>query len=409
MKNHEKIKKNSDYLLERLCCFSGVDILCFCMDKYFHYQEYVNFNPFKENVEFRDSLMKAADEQNVPLIFLDSHDIVFACIRQDVGMKSDAYVMVGPIALKDKSRVELHYYYRDYGMKKGTERPLPALHFTKIIELVALVAGILTETHYTYDQLIKGNHFDSYLEQILEEEQKRFAIDQDCFAHHTYEEERKLLNAVREGRTEEAVKLSMVIDSSVGHMSKKVELQWSKTATVAIALCTRAAIEGGLSPAEAYQVSDFYEQKCDECKNAGQLVDCRNRAVYDLAQRVRKRREISAKSNYVERCCDYIQKHYREKIHPGDLADSLELNPSYLSRIFSKEMGMSMQEYIVKERVRRAANMLMYSDLEIAKIGDYVNFPSQSYFGKMFKKYMHMTPGKYRNLYKPKEFTDNNK
>ncbi len=103
MKNHEKIRKNSDYLLERLCCFSGVDILCFCMDKYFHYQEYVNFNPFKENVEFRDSLMKAADEQNVPLIFLDSHDIVFACIRQDVGMKSDAYVMVGPIALKDKS------------------------------------------------------------------------------------------------------------------------------------------------------------------------------------------------------------------------------------------------------------------------------------------------------------------
>lgn len=79
------------------------------------------------------------------------------------------------------------------------------------------------------------------------------------------------MNAIREGRTEEAVELSMVIDSSVGHMSKKEELQWSKTATVVIALCTRAAIEGGLSQAEAYQVSDFYEQKCDECKNAGEI------------------------------------------------------------------------------------------------------------------------------------------
>lgn len=59
--------------------------------------------------------------------------------------------------------------------------------------------------------------------------------------------------------------------------------------------------------------------------------------------------------------------------------------------------------------VKMYGNMLMYSDLEISKIGDYVNFPSQSYFGKMFKKYMHMTPGKYRNLYKPKEFTDDDK
>lgn len=397
--------KDFNFFLDRLCCFSGVDIQCFCIDRYYNYREYEHFNPFQENVEFRESLRKAADEQDVPLIFLDSHDIVFACIRQDVGMESDAYFMVGPIALKEKSRVELHYYYRDYGMERGTERPLPVFHFTKILELVELAAGILTEVPYTHEQLIKGNHFDSYLVQILEEEQKKFAVDHDDLPHHTYEEERRLLNAVREGRTEDAVNLSMVIDSSVGHMSKKEELQWCKTATVAIALCTRAAIEGGLSPAEAYQVSDFYEQKCDECKNAAEFVDCRNRAVHDFAERVRKRREGSAKSNYVERCCDYIQKHYREKIYLEDLAGRLELNPSYLSRIFSKEMGMSMQDYIVKERVQRAANMLMYSDLEISKIGDYVNFPSQSYFGKMFKKYMHMTPGKYRNLYKPKEFT----
>lgn len=99
--------KDFNFFLDRLSCFSGVDILCFCIDRHFHYREYADFNPFVENVEFRDSLMKAADEQDVPQVL-----------------------------------VELHYYYRDYGMKKGTEKPLPVLHFTKILELVEPAAGL---------------------------------------------------------------------------------------------------------------------------------------------------------------------------------------------------------------------------------------------------------------------------
>ncbi len=392
--------------LDQLGCFSGVDILCFCVDRYCDYREYVNFNPFRENEDFREEIIKAADEQEVPLIMIDSHEVVFACIRQKVGREADAYFVFGPMALKYLSKVETHYYYRDYGMKKGMEKSLPVFNVTKILELVTIAAGILTEAWYTHEQLINANHFDMKLAQILEEEKKKFSVAFDRQPHHTYEEERRLLNAVKEGRAEEAVDLCIIMDSSIGCMSKKEELQYSKIATVAIALSARAAIEGGLSPAEAYQISDFYEQKCDECKNAAELVDCRRQAVYDLTEHVRRKLESNKKSNYIERCCDYIEKHYSEKIRLEDIADSMGLNPSYLSRIFSREMGMKMQDYIVKERIERAANMLIYSDIEISQIGDYVNFSNQSNFGKAFKKYMHMTPKKYRDMYKPKEFID---
>lgn len=69
-----------------------------------------------------------------------------------------------------------------------------------------------------------------------------------------------------------------------------------------------------------------------------------------------------------------------------------------------KETGERLQDYIVRFRVERAANLLMYSEEGISDIAEYVNFPSQSYLGKVFKKYKGMTPQKYRDKFKPREF-----
>jgi AraC-like DNA-binding protein len=81
------------------------------------------------------------------------------------------------------------------------------------------------------------------------------------------------------------------------------------------------------------------------------------------------------------------------------------ISENYLSRIFAKETGEKLQDYIVRVRVEKAENLLRYSDVSIAEIAAYVNFPSQSYFGRVFRKYTGDTPGNYRNKWKPTEFT----
>ena len=53
---------------------------------------------------------------------------------------------------------------------------------------------------------------------------------------------------------------------------------------------------------------------------------------------------------------------------------------------------MKIQDYILKFRIERAANLLKYSDASISEISDYVCFNSQSHFGSIFKQYMQMTP-----------------
>lgn len=58
-------------------------------------------------------------------------------------------------------------------------------------------------------------------------------------------------------------------------------------------------------------------------------------------------------------------------------------------------------------RVDRASNMLKYSELTLSEIAEYVNFPSQSYFGKVFKRLRQMTPKEYRDHYKSPEWDQN--
>lgn len=65
---------------------------------------------------------------------------------------------------------------------------------------------------------------------------------------------------------------------------------------------------------------------------------------------------------------------------------------------------MKIQDYILKFRIERAANLLKYSYASISEISDYVCFNSQSHFGSIFKQYMQMTPRQYREKYKQKEF-----
>lgn len=135
-------------------------------------------------------------------------------------------------------------------------------------------------------------------------------------------------------------------------------------------------------------------------------MECRNSAVIDLTEQVRAKSVRTNRMDYVEMCKEYVSKHYREKIYLDEIANAMGLTGQYLSRIFSKETGTTLQEYICHFRVKRAANLLKYSNEEIAVIADYVNFPTQSYLGKVFKKYMGMTPKEYRKEFKTAEFAD---
>lgn len=379
---------------------TDVDIFCYCNGKLTTINAGIVHNSFPERVNLQKKLIEKARGQAAPAIIQDEFQVLFGCIK-----KEDAYYFMGPISLSKLSAVKLHRFYTKYGGAGGREKRIPVLAFSRALALIGLMAKFLLNEEYSLADLITQNRLAEQLEQNVEQEQIIFQLEEDKRGayHHTYSEECELLACVKDGRVNDALTHAMLVDVSMGRMSKTELIHWKNAVIVAATLCARAAIEGGLPPKEAYLLSDFYLQKSDECKSVSEYIVCRNRAIRDLAGRVNKRKEGKKHHNYVERCKDYIEKHYREKIYLRDIAEALGVSSSYLSHMFSQETDMRLQDYITYVRVEKAANLLVYSDESIAHIGEFVNFPSQSYFGKVFKKYKQMTPREYRERNKTNE------
>lgn len=106
---------------------------------------------------------------------------------------------------------------------------------------------------------------------------------------------------------------------------------------------------------------------------------------------------LKLSNNYVEAARDYILANYVEPdCTPKAVCEFVKLDRTYLYKLFKKETGFSVGEYIIRYRVERASMMLKRSDMSIKNIAIAVGFMDQLYFSKIFKKYMHMSPTAYR-------------
>lgn len=94
--------------------------------------------------------------------------------------------------------------------------------------------------------------------------------------------------------------------------------------------------------------------------------------------------------------CDYIDQHYADDISRNSLAEIVYLDPDYTARLFKKEIGTSLGNYIIQKRISVAKDLLINTDLPISFISDRVGYGNYSYFTKLFKKETDYTPVEYR-------------
>ena len=104
-------------------------------------------------------------------------------------------------------------------------------------------------------------------------------------------------------------------------------------------------------------------------------------------------------SLHIAVCLDYIYDHLHTHITAEQLAKLTGLNISYLSRLFKKETGQTISNYIRDKKIETAKNMLLYSDFSPSEIASILAFPSQSYFTEVFRKTTGVTPRKYQKSF----------
>lgn len=94
-----------------------------------------------------------------------------------------------------------------------------------------------------------------------------------------------------------------------------------------------------------------------------------------------------------------VEKHASEHRDTGFYADQLCLTSKYLSRLVKEKTGRTAKEIILNYVSLQARTMLLGTGLTIQQIADTLHFPSQSVFGKLFKKANGLSPRDYRSKY----------
>ncbi|MFD0698714.1 response regulator [Paenibacillus sp. GCM10027628] len=100
--------------------------------------------------------------------------------------------------------------------------------------------------------------------------------------------------------------------------------------------------------------------------------------------------------NVIDRLKRYIADHLDEPITREDLVNLVFLNPAYLSRLFKKETGESISDYILLERMKRAKALLEHSSMTVSDIAKSLGYHNFSHFTKMFRKVYDTNPQSYR-------------
>lgn len=168
---------------------------------------------------------------------------------------------------------------------------------------------------------------------------------------------------------------------------------------VTTTMITRICVNAGLSQEEAYRLSDFYILKADESQSINDVCNIHHQMVIDFTVRMKDIATKSAMSKPIRRCIEYIYSHIHNRITVEELANYVNLSASHLSRVFKKETGTSISDYIRAMKVERAKNLLRYSDFSYVEISNYLSFDSQSHFIQTFKKYENLTPKSYRDKF----------
>lgn len=94
--------------------------------------------------------------------------------------------------------------------------------------------------------------------------------------------------------------------------------------------------------------------------------------------------------------------HYSEEIpqvnYSDFISEKLHYDYTYLSNIFSKVKGMTIQQFIILHKIEMVKELLLYDELNLTEISYKLHYKSVSHLSKQFKKITGLTPSFYKNL-----------
>lgn len=262
-----------------------------------------------------------------------------------------------------------------------------------IIELVKLVYPgneFQTETIFEYRPLVVSKDSRFFSEPNFSHEYSASLLED------RYTAEKNFMNAISEGKTEEALKAFQRFRRFDLGERFNANIRSIKNSLIISNTLFRKAIEkAGVHPYYIDVISAKYSYKIEAITDEKESVLLTNDMIKEYCAYV-QRYALKKYSPIIQKVTNYISFNINKELTLKLLANLCFITPNYLSNLFTKETGSTLTEYINIQRVNRAAYELLNTDKTISEISAEVGILDVNYFTKIFKKHMGCTPTNYR-------------
>ncbi|MFC0212018.1 response regulator [Paenibacillus chartarius] len=179
-------------------------------------------------------------------------------------------------------------------------------------------------------------------------------------------------------------------------------LEDAKLETAALVLALNGAAKQSLEMREeaaAASLSAVFE-RLQSVKTTAEATDMASQCSAAFAAEYDRWR-ASKNHNIVGKLLDYLDRHYMESCTLTETAARFHISTAYLSKLFKKETGDNFSSYVTKLRMRKAAALLLNTDMKVFEIAQAIGYDDPNYFTNVFRMIHQLSPSEYRKQHKP--------
>lgn len=341
------------------------------------------------------------DEMHRPFIISDPLGLVWMSEYAYEGNEPAMLIVLGPIFLSQTSVKHIENALRERVTSVHMQRqmmrtlanvpviPMTSLNqYGKMLHFTLTSEKIQTSDFIYYDE---ENTQKLFPDQVQEE-------PQELNPERVLKGEKLILQAIRDGNPAYAEILEKQSNYNSGFISETGDTlrDWKNTLLVFNALCSRSAMEGGVSIRAAKDIELRASGNIEECRTVTELKNIMSSLLEEYVNRVREGQENSLISKATQECCDYIRANVLCPLTVESIAKELGYTTYYFTKKFNKEMGIKVTDYIKQTRIEHAKIMLITTTKSIQDISDSLHFGTRNYFSKVFREITGISPAEFR-------------
>lgn len=317
----------------------------------------------------------------------------------------DEFLLAGPVLFENLTGARFEALFTRLNLPEILREPLQAYYYGlpvftdqgSLETLFTLLANYLCgEGQYEVQRTSENDLDDWYhmYSNYLQVPDQPFQGIQ--YIEERYQVENELLQAVSKGNENQALELIARFNTITLPQRLPDALRDMKDYTITLnTLLRKSAEQAGVHPIHIDAYSNQNVQQIETITSLDQINQFRRKIVIGYCRMVNEY-NLKDHSLPVQKIINYVSTDLTADLSLKAFASRLNINASYLSSLFKKEMGVPLTEYVNQHRIEHAQRLLLCTDLPTKSVAVQCGVSDMHYFSRLFKQIVGVTPKVFR-------------